>query len=285
MTVRVQLVLAGLERRRPEHVSIEVGFRWFLRDREIAGGVLGGGLAYRLFFWGLALTLLTCGGLGVAASSGSNIDTAMKDSGLTSAVADIVASAAQQSEAERWWLLAVGAYSTLWFGWSFLRSLRLVHAAAWRVTLPRLRNAPLALAAVLAAPCVLALLSVAAGWVPARGRRRHRGCSPTLGAGVLFGFAWFVVSVRLPAADGVPPSAFVPGAVVFGVGLEALHVLTVYFLANKLASASDLYGVLGLATTTLFYLYLVGRGIIWAAELNAVVWTVRRERESSPEDR
>ena len=177
MTVRVQLVLAGLERRRPEHVSIEVGFRWFLRDREIAGGVLGGGLAYRLFFWGLALTLLTCGGLGVAASSGSNIDTAMKDSGLTSAVADIVASAAQQSEAERWWLLAVGAYSTLWFGWSFLRSLRLVHAAAWRVTLPRLRNAPLALAAVLAAPCVLALLSVAAGWVPARGRRRHRGCS------------------------------------------------------------------------------------------------------------
>lgn len=111
------------------------------------------------------------------------------------------------------------------------------------------------------------------------------GLLATLGAGVLFGFAWFVVSVRLPAADGVPPSAFVPGAVVFGVGLEALHVLTVYFLANKLASASDLYGVLGLATTTLFYLYLVGRGIIWAAELNAVVWTVRRERESSPEDR
>ena len=29
-----------------------------LRDRQIAGGVLGGGLAYRLFFWVLALTVL-----------------------------------------------------------------------------------------------------------------------------------------------------------------------------------------------------------------------------------
>ena len=70
----------------------------------------------------------------------------------------------------------------------------------------------------------------------------------------------------------------------FGVGLEALHIFTVYFLASKLASASSLYGSLGLAGTALFYLYLIGRGLVWAAELNAVVWSVRAEREGPVRD-
>jgi hypothetical protein len=51
----------------------------------------------------------------------------------------------------------------------------------------------------------------------------------------------------------------------------------------KLANASELYGALGLATTALFYLFLIGRGVIWAAELNAVNWEVRTERRASSE--
>ncbi len=43
----------------------------------------------------------------------------------------------------------------------------------------------------------------------------------------------------------------------------------------KLANASELYGVLGVATTTLFFLFLVGRGVVWSAELNAVFWETR----------
>ena len=53
------------------------------------------------------------------------------------------------------------------------------------------------------------------------------------------------------------------------------HLFTVYFLEAKLTSASELYGVLGLSTTMLFYLFLIGRGVVWGAELNAVVWEVR----------
>ena len=62
------------------------------------------------------------------------------------------------------------------------------------------------------------------------------------------------------------------------LGIEALHLFTTYYLEKKLANASDLYGVLGLATTALFYLFLVGRGVVWAAELNAVVWEVLSRR-------
>jgi uncharacterized BrkB/YihY/UPF0761 family membrane protein len=107
---------------------------------------------------------------------------------------------------------------------------------------------------------------------------RPVGLIVTLGLGILFGALWLWVSMKLPAAENVPWTAFLPGAILLGVGLEALHVFTVYFLETKLTNASELYGVLGLATTALFYLFLVGRGVIWAAELNAVVWEVRATR-------
>jgi uncharacterized BrkB/YihY/UPF0761 family membrane protein len=72
----------------------------------------------------------------------------------------------------------------------------------------------------------------------------------------------------------VPWTAFLPGAVLIGAGVEALHLFTVYFLEGKLADSSQLYGALGLAATVLFYLFLIGRGVVWAAELNAIVWEV-----------
>ena len=103
----------------------------------------------------------------------------------------------------------------------------------------------------------------------------------TLGLGVCFGAVWLWVSMWLPSQD-VPWTAYLPGAVLFGVGVEALYVFTAYYLQIKLANASELYGALGLATTALFYLFLVGLGVIWAAELNAIVWEVRTERRASP---
>ena len=277
LTARGQALLERLEGERPRHASVEIGFRFLVRDRQIAGGVLGGGMAYRLFFWILALAVLICSGLGFAAHAGSNIDTAVEDTGLTTAVASTVSTAAEQSDAGRWWLLVIGLYLTLWFSWSLLRALRLVHAAAWQVAPQPVRNAPRALACVLAAPVVVAAVSAAAGWVRAH-TPSGTGLLATLLVGVAFTFLWLAASRWLPAAPDAPWTAFLPGAVGLGIGLEALHVFTVYFLADKLANSSALYGTLGLAGTMLFYLYLIGRGIIWAAELNAVTWEVRSER-------
>jgi hypothetical protein len=266
-----------LEAERPRHASVEICFSWVLRDKEIAGGVLGGGLAYRFFFWVLALTALLAGGLGLASASGADVAGDSQDAGLTDALATIVASAAEQSESGRWWLILTGLVLFLWFSYGLLRALHLVHAAAWRVPPPKLRNLPRAMGFVVAAPIVLLLASAAAGWV-----RTHAadplGLFATLAIAVGFGAIWVFVSMYLPSED-VPWSAFIPGAIALGLGLEALHIFTTYFLEEKLANASDLYGVLGLATTSLFYLFLIGRGVVWAAELNAVVWDVRSRRK------
>jgi len=269
-------LFARLEASRPRHPTVEVAFRWLVRDKEIAGGVLGGGLAYRFFFWVLSFSVLGSGGLGFASSS-ADVASDAQNAGVSASLAKTLADAAEQSETGRWWLLFTGLVLVAWFSFGLLRALRLVHAAAWRIRPPPLRNAPRALAVVLAAPVTIVVLTAGAGWVRANSARPV-GLIVTLGLGVIFGAIWLWVSMNLPAAENVPWTAFVPGAVLLGVGIEALHVFTVYFLETKLANASELYGVLGLATTALFYLFLIGRGVVWAAELNAVVWEVRVAR-------
>jgi membrane protein len=271
----------SLEGQRPEHASVEIAFRWLVRDKEIAGGVLGGGLAYRFFFWVLALTVLLAGGLGFASASGTNVEVDAEDAGVTGSLASTIATAAQQSETGRWWLVISGTALVLWFSFGLLRALRLVHAAAWRVPAPPFRNLPKAIAFVIAAPLVLLAASAFSGWVRANAADPV-GVLVTLGLGVCFGAVWLWVSMSLPSKE-VPWTAYLPGAILFGVGVEALYVFTAYYLQIKLANASELYGALGLATTALFYLFLIGRGVIWAAELNAVTWEVRTERRASPE--
>jgi membrane protein len=226
----------------------------------------------------MALAVLAAGGLGLASSSGADVAADAESAGLTDELASTVAKAAAESATGRWWLLIVGAFLFVWFSFGLLRALRLVHAAAWRVPLPPLRKAPRAVAAVVAAPVIFVLVTAGAGWL-------REQSSPGLGflasllVGVLFGATWLWISTKLPAAEGVHWTAFLPGVVLFGLGIEALHVFTVYYLETKLANASELYGVLGLATTALFYFFLIGRGVVWAAEVNAVVWDVRSERK------
>lgn len=277
---RGQELYLDIERRRPEHVSIEVAFRWFARDKEIAGGVLGGGLAYRFFFWIMALAVLGAGGLGFASSSGADLASDAGDAGLTDSLAATVATAAEQSESGRWWLLLAGASLFVWFSFGLLRALRLVHAAAWRVSAQPIRRLVKALAAVVAAPLAILAVTAAAGWARAH-TSRPVGFLITLSLCVLFAAIWLWVSTKLPAASGAEWTAFLPGAVLLAVGLEALHLFTVYYLQTKLANASELYGVLGLATTALFYFFLIGRGVVWAAEVNAIVWEVRSKKLES----
>lgn len=276
MRERALALQARLEAERPRRASVEVVFSWISRDKEIAGGVLGGGLAYRFFFWVLALTVLLAGGLGFASASGADVAEDSSEIGITDALTATVANAAEQSESGRWWLILTGLVLFLWFSYGLLRALHLVHAAAWRVRPPRLRKLPRAVGFVLAAPIVLLAATGAAGWV-----RTHAadplGLLATLAIAVGFGAIWVWVSMYLPSRE-VPWTAFVPGAILLGLGIEALNLFATYFLEERLASASDLYGVLGLATTALFYLFLVGRGVVWAAELNAVVWEVRSRR-------
>ena len=70
-----------------------------------------------------------------------------------------------------------------------------------------------------------------------------------------------------------------PGAVLFGVGVQLLHLVTVVWIAKSLESKSETYGALGAALTILLWAYLLGRLITAAASLNTVVWGDRSRIE------
>jgi uncharacterized BrkB/YihY/UPF0761 family membrane protein len=85
---------------------------------------------------------------------------------------------------------------------------------------------------------------------------------------------WLAASWLLPhRADGLLD--LVPGAALVAVGVQVLHLFTSLFLGPKLTSATALYGGIGIATTILFWLFIVGRLVIAAAILNAAVYDRR----------
>ena len=265
---RRETLAARLREERPRRAPIDIGFRLLRRDTHVAGGILGGGMAYRLFFWTLALAVLLAGGLGFV--PGSKINSAAGQAGITKQVAVTVGTAARESHGSRWTLLVIGVGLVAVTSWGVLRTLRLIHAAVWQIPVPRVRRAPHALGAVVVGPFALALLAGATGWV-----RAHTDVLGGVVAMALWGGAaglmWLLASLRLPRREA-PWTALVPGAMLVAVGAVGIHAVTAYYLATKLASASALYGTLGLTATLLVYLYMFGRVIVVAAELNAVMW-------------
>lgn len=257
---------------------VETGYRMLERDARIAGGVLGGGLAYRLFFWSLAIAVLVFGGLGFAPPE--DVEDAASSTSLGSSFASTISSAAAQSQASRWWLLATGIVLVMWFAFGLLRALRLVQASAWQVPSGRGLPRPLNVLSVIAVPVVFLIMSALTGVLasmlgPFSGIIAFAASTAVFAGLITLGMSW------LPSHP-VPLRAHLPGALALALLLEVLGGFGEFYLANELADQEALYGVLGLAATMLFFLYLVGRGTVWACELNAVTWEVWEEAPGGP---
>ena len=133
---------------------------------------------------------------------------------------------------------------------------------------------PLKEAFAFSAICVLLMaIPGAADWL----REIYEGpglAVTVLSIGAFFGI-WLLISHWLPHGDA-PLRALIPGAVVFAVAAQAMHLFTALYLADKLERSSALYGGLGLAATSLFFLYIIGRLVVSSAVLNEELW--RRDK-------
>ena len=76
----------------------------------------------------------------------------------------------------------------------------------------------------------------------------------------------------LPHADA-PWWALLPGSVVVALGVQLVHLVTVYYLTGKLQNSSELYGSLGAAAAVLLWLYLVARLLVTGAILDDLAKT------------
>jgi uncharacterized BrkB/YihY/UPF0761 family membrane protein len=86
----------------------------------------------------------------------------------------------------------------------------------------------------------------------------------------------------LPHADGVPWTAMVPGALLTAAGILVLRLVTIVYFSNRLESANNLYGGLGMAAVFIVWLYIIARLLVAAISLNAAVWTRTSSTDEEP---
>ena len=266
------------EQARTRFASIDAAFDAYFRERRSAGALLGAGLAYRLFLWLLPFSLVLAVGFGWWRDVDEDgVEELASDFGLTAVITSTVGDAAGTSGRNRALLIAAGVVFLLWFTYGLVRAARLVSTAAWNVPYVRMTHAPRLVLGTLGLIATLWATTLFAAFV----RQWSDGLGVLTTLGVVAGYAAAGVFAfwHLPRRD-VPWTALLPGAILFAVGMEVVHVFTVYYLVEKIGRSSALYGSLGTAAVLLLWLYVIGRLFVAATMLNATLWA-RAQSSSS----
>ena len=79
--------------------------------------------------------------------------------------------------------------------------------------------------------------------------------------------------------------ALLPGALLVGVGVGLLQILTFTYVVHVVTRKSALYGAIGIALALLLWTYFAGRLLTAAIAANASLWRHRTGHEPGPGDR
>ena len=253
------------ERRDWVHVLLDT----YDRDQRRAGGLLSGGLAFRLFVWSLPFALVLVTSLGFLVDSiDHTVESLGQGSGLSATIVDAVSKGVEASSRNRFALLLLGLVLLFMASTSGLRALNVVSIIAWELE-PRAPRRMVA-GSIAFALTITGLVAI------------HLVANPFYGGG--FGTD-ILATAALTAADTavayaalsrLPHGAtgrwgLLPGALLFGVGIEVLRLVTAVYLVGKMERIGDLYGSLGLAVVILGWLFIIGRLVVTGCMLNASV--------------
>src|SRR5262245_36184970 len=252
-SVRVEETWRRVEGSRGRLPLVGVAFETYERDRDVAGPLLAGAMAFRLFLWIVPYTLAVVVILSFVSEIGTRPPTDLaKDAGFGAYLASTVAQTTAQSQQGRWVLLIVALWALFLASRGLAKTLRTSHSLAWGEPIRRGGTSVLALQAggLLAG---LSFLSSLAGAL--RAQISGPALWIMLVMVVLYFLAWLWLSLHLPHADA-PWTALVPGAVLIALGAQALYLISVLWYVPHAASATQTYGSLGLAILFLGWLYI-----------------------------
>lgn len=246
-------------------------------DRRRAGSLLAGGIAFRVFLWLLPAALLIAAITGLTHPTGATSpDRVAKALGLAAATASTVQQATERSSHSAAVLIVIAVPLLLGASTSLVRALRVAHVMAWEE--PFRRRSALARDGAIFS---VSLLVVMVGETAITYLRHQDPAWILLSVPVslaIIGGGWLGLSLLLPHGAARWPD-LLPGAALVAGGHAVLQVVTVLYLAPKLARAPALYGSLGAAATVLLWLFLLSRLLVAAAFLNATLW---RNHQPSP---
>ncbi|MCB1004167.1 MAG: YihY/virulence factor BrkB family protein, partial [Acidimicrobiales bacterium] len=251
----------------------------YQRDRDIGGAVLAGAIAFRVFVWLLAATVLAVAGLGFLSAAGQDPAEASSDLGITAFAASSVAQAADDVQRSRWVLLALGLWALYSASKHALRSVWVTSALVWRVPMTK----PPTIAGVLGYNAAfLTMIATTAAASRLRDLTPGPGLGVTLAVVLVFGLIMWVGLHRLPRPS-LPFTAVLPGAALLAVGLQLMHLVSIFYLPHLFESSSETYGSLGAAVAMLLWLYVFGRLVVFAGVLNATLWERYHEGGDAPD--
>jgi uncharacterized BrkB/YihY/UPF0761 family membrane protein len=257
---------AAARRYRAVRLALSIG----QRDREAGGALLAGALAFRLFLWILPVVLVIVGFLGFTPPTEAADGTT--EAGLGAFAAATVEEASSQAQRSRWVLLAIGLVTLYVASAQLARTLWVATTLAWQLPLAKMRGLPRAAGIVVSGFAVASSAAVAASWL--RSHEGGWGMLATLAVvGIFAGLGWAALCL-LPHAPDATPVDLLPGALVIGIGSQALHLFTVLYLADR--ATNELYGALGGAATLLLWGYLLARLLIGASTVNRTLHDERR---------
>jgi uncharacterized BrkB/YihY/UPF0761 family membrane protein len=269
---RAERTKAGIEARRGDSASIATALEALERDAQSGGGVLAAAVAFRLFMFLVPYAFVMVTGFGLASTAvGQNPGDAARSAGIGGLFATAVASTSTPSLANRLIALTVGGFALALTARSLVGVLWVVHRLIWRVQPPRKPTpwAPLILVGFVTVLFGMADLFAFIG-------------SQSLGLRIvaffltilLSGGAWFLASWLLPR-DDCALWALLPGALIVGVGVGVLQILTITYVVHVVTRKSDLYGAIGIALALLLWTYFAGRLLTASIAANASLWKHR----------
>jgi membrane protein len=266
-----------LEAARPNSRALDAAFRAFERDIAAGGGVLAGAVAFRIFLFLVPYTFVLVCVFGVGASAANQAPGSLaRDAGIGGLAAKAMGSVGDLSTTERIVSLAVAGFALLLATRALLKVLRIVHALIWHTRAGKAEKP------ARAAGMLIGVVTLAMGVAVLVGKLRGESVLLGLVATLLYVAVpftvWLLVSWYMPRPADLPWTALLPGAVFFGVGIEVLHVVTVYWIAREVESKTDTYGALGFALALLLWAYLLGRVVTSATVINESLWSRYQER-------
>jgi uncharacterized BrkB/YihY/UPF0761 family membrane protein len=254
-------------------------FEVMQNERELGGGLIAGGVAFRVFLWLVPFGLVVAAVLSFWSDQDPDgLESAARDFGVGAAAAQGAAEALQHGERNVVLVLGFGLCLLAWFTLGALRALVLAYALAWQLRPPRIRR-PLAAVALFNGLFLLTIASSAGvAWLrEAIGAGALAGTALTLA--LITAIAWYAMWLLPHRADD--PRELLPGAALVAAGHQIVQIVVLFYFAPKLGDSEETYGAFGAAATMLVWLYVLSRLITGAAFLNATLWATRHADDST----
>jgi membrane protein len=189
--------------------------------------------------------------------------------GVSGGLAEQINNALSQSGKGRWVAVFLGLIGIAWSGRSLSKALVTTSCLTWRMAISSKASVKV-IGGIVGVVAGIALMSMIVNRI-----RGHLGIGVAglsfIGVMAFYAVAWVGVSLMLPRVTS-DPGALLPGAAIVALTIGGMQAVSQLYLPDKLSHASDLYGAMGTTIVTLGWFFILGRSIVFAMVMNAVIY-------------